>query len=311
MLSGSQNFPSKISLEPEPSSTSPKPVPLSSPPWTLCTNVPDHGQGPFMHRHLPRPKLVTPSTMQAPSPCPWCCSQACYNNVQPMPAMFCSQRCSRACDAVDPCHPRAHSTVVLPEPVTSLNPRRLWARNTIVLPEPARLHSIFFLCHFGPTNPDFDMLHCHIALICYFAFILLHCFDVLHCHIALICSISFNILHWFDMLHCFWYVVLLWDATLPPRFDMLHCHIALICCIVFVLLHCFDVLHCHIALICYIAFGMLHYFDMLHCHIAQWWKWAKWDECGNMDQHYCTIKILALNNKKQIGHSIKLKYESI
>jgi hypothetical protein len=30
-----------------------------------------------------------------------------------------------------------------------------------------------------------------------------------------------------------------------------------------------------------------------------------------MDQHYCTIKIFALNNMKQIGHSIKLKSESI
>jgi hypothetical protein len=32
---------------------------------------------------------------------------------------------------------------------------------------------------------------------------------------------------------------------------------------------------------------------------------------GNMYQHYCTIKILALNNMKQIGHSIKLKSKSI
>jgi hypothetical protein len=30
-----------------------------------------------------------------------------------------------------------------------------------------------------------------------------------------------------------------------------------------------------------------------------------------MDQHYCTIKILALNNMKQIGHLIKFKSESI
>jgi hypothetical protein len=33
--------------------------------------------------------------------------------------------------------------------------------------------------------------------------------------------------------------------------------------------------------------------------------------CGNMDQHYCTMKVLALNNMKQIGHLIKLKSESI
>jgi hypothetical protein len=29
------------------------------------------------------------------------------------------------------------------------------------------------------------------------------------------------------------------------------------------------------------------------------------------DQHYCTIKISASNNMQQIGHSIKLKPESI
>jgi hypothetical protein len=28
-----------------------------------------------------------------------------------------------------------------------------------------------FLCHFGPTSPEFDMLYCHIALICYIALI--------------------------------------------------------------------------------------------------------------------------------------------
>jgi hypothetical protein len=30
-----------------------------------------------------------------------------------------------------------------------------------------------------------------------------------------------------------------------------------------------------------------------------------------MDQHYCTIKISSSNNMQQIGHSIKLKSESI
>jgi hypothetical protein len=45
-----------------------------------------------------------------------------------------------------------------------------------------------FLCYFGPTNPEFDMLHYHIALICYIAFVLLHCFDMLHffCSAALL-----------------------------------------------------------------------------------------------------------------------------
>jgi hypothetical protein len=62
----------------------------------------------------------------------------------------------------------------------------------------------------------------------------------------------------------------------------------------------------HIAtflLFCYILIYMNAYY------IAQWRKWAKWDECGNMDQHYCTTKILALNNMKQIVHSIKIKSE--
>jgi hypothetical protein len=126
-----------------------------------------------------------------------------------------------------PQRPRAYDAI---EPAPSLSPqcrRPPRARKATVL--------YIFLCYFGPTNPDFDMLHCHIAFICYITFILLHCFDVLHCHIALICYIAFN------MLHCF---------------DMLHCHIALICYIAFVLLHCIDMLHCHIALICY---------TLLHC----------------------------------------------
>jgi hypothetical protein len=101
--------------------------------------------------------------------------------------------------------------------------------------------------YFRHANPDFDMLHCHIALICYITFVLLHYFDVLHCHIALICYISFN------MLHCF---------------DILHYYIALICYIAFDMLHCFGMLHCHITLICYIAFVLLHCIDMLYCHIA-------------------------------------------
>jgi hypothetical protein len=43
------------------------------------------------------------------------------------------------------------------------------------------------------------MLHCHIALICYIAFVLLHCFDVLHYHITLIWYAAFNMSHCFDM----------------------------------------------------------------------------------------------------------------
>jgi hypothetical protein len=41
-------------------------------------------------------------------------------------------------------------------------------------PPQARKATLYiFLCHFGPINPNFDMLHYHIA------FVLLHCFDVL------------------------------------------------------------------------------------------------------------------------------------
>jgi hypothetical protein len=116
------------------------------------------------------------------------------------------------------------------------------------------------------------MLHCHIALICYIAFVQLHCFDMLHCHIALICYIA----------------TLLWYATLS---------------------HCFDILHWNIALTLLLFFYIVIYMNAYY--IAQWWKWSKWDEFGNVNQHYCTIKISASNNMKQIGYSIKLKSESI
>jgi hypothetical protein len=127
-------------------------------------------------------------------------------------------------------------TCAVPGPIvpsSSSSPRCPSLRHcqTHVVPEPARLHCIIF-CHFGPTNPDFDMLHCHIALICYIAFVLPHCFDVLDCYITLICCIAFN------MSHCF---------------DMLHYRIALICYIAFDTLHCFDMLHNAILfLLCYI-----------------------------------------------------------
>jgi hypothetical protein len=171
--------------------------------------------------------------------------------------MLCTPLRSWAHDTIDLCHPRACSAVVLPEPATLLSPRRPKAHDTVrpapflslQCRRPPQAHKAIlyiFLCHFGPTNPDFDMLHYHITLICYIAFVLLYCFDVLHCHIALICYIAFN------MSHCF---------------DMLHCHIALICYIASDMLHYFDMLYCHIALICYIAFVLLHCFDMLHIAI--------------------------------------------
>jgi hypothetical protein len=114
------------------------------------------------------------------------------------------QRCSNG--------PRSCGTI---EPVPSLSSQRH---------RPPRAHKVtlyIFLCSFGPTNPDFDMLHCHIALISCIAFVLLQCFDVLQWHIALICYIAFVLQHCFD------------------------CHIALICHITFNMSHCFDMLHCH------------------------------------------------------------------
>jgi hypothetical protein len=219
---------------------------------------------------------VTPSTTQASPPSPWRCSQAHNNVVLHDPATLCTRHRSQAHDTVDPRHSRVRSAVILPEPVMLSSPRCRRAHDAIEpasslspqrqrLPQ-ARKATIFyiFLCHFGPRNPDFDMLHCHNALICYNAFVLLHCFAVLHYHIALICYVAFVLLHCFDMLHI---------ATL--------------------------------LLFCYILIYLNAYY------IAQWWKWTKWDECGNMDQHYCAIKISASNNMKQIGHLIKLKSESI
>jgi hypothetical protein len=92
--------------------------------------------------------------------------------------------------------------------------------------------------------------------------------------------------HCFDMLHCFCFVALLWYAT--------HCY------------NCFDMLHIVILLLFYYILIFMNAY-----YIAQWWKWAKWDECGSIDQHYCTIKISVLNNTSHIGHSIKLNSESI
>jgi hypothetical protein len=111
--------------------------------------------------------------------------------------------------SLSPRRPRAHDVI---EPTPSLSLQRRY-------PPQTRKATILYIfpCHFGPTNPDFDMLHCHIALICYIAFVLLHCFDVLHCHIALICYIAFVLLHCFDMLRIailllFYYILIYMNA---------------------------------------------------------------------------------------------------
>jgi hypothetical protein len=111
------------------------------------------------------------------------------------------------------------------------------------------------------------------------------------CHIALICYIATSLR----------YAALLWYATLPHCFDMLCCHwyVAFLWCAT--LPHCFDMLHiATLLLFCFILIYLNAYY------IAQWWKSARWDECANMDQHHCTIKISASNNMKQIGYPIKL-----
>jgi hypothetical protein len=231
MSSGCQNFPPKISLEPAPSSTSPEPVPSSRPPRSLRTIIPDRGRGLFTCHHLPRPEPVTRSTMQALSLSLRRHSWAHNNVILPEPTTLCTPHHSRACDTVNPCYPQAPSAFVLPEPVTPSSP---WCPRACDVVEPASSLSpqcrcppwahkatlYIFLCHFGPTNPNFDMLHCHIVLICYIAFVLLHC------HIALICYIA--TLLWCTTLLLFcciaFIVTLLWYATLP-----LTCCIALIC----------------------------------------------------------------------------------
>jgi hypothetical protein len=127
-----------------------------------------------------------------------------------------------------PCHPQARNVIVFPEPVMPLIPRRPLACNAIdpmisLSPQhhrAPRSHNAtlyIFLCPFGPTKPEFHMLHCHIDLICYIALI------------------------FYTLLHFFCSTILLGYATLSHCFDMLHCHIALICYIVLI---CYTLLHC-------------------------------------------------------------------
>jgi hypothetical protein len=273
-----QNFPPKISLELAPSSTSPEPVPSLSPPQSLHTIVESSLESPH-HRSRPRSRplhaaifldlswwsrrprrphpqardaVPEPATMSS-SPSPWCCAPRSI----PEPMMLTTHAVPRSTTPSSSLSPQR-----LEHAMTS-NPHWPWAHSTVILPKPARLHCIFLFVILGL---QILILTCDIALICYIAFILLHCFDVLHCHIFWIYYIAFNMSHCFDMIHCFSYAALLWYATLPHCFDMLHCDISLIWYIAFVLLHCFEVLHSQIALIwCYIAFNMSHWFDMLHC----------------------------------------------
>jgi hypothetical protein len=47
-------------------------------------------------------------------------------------------------------------------------------------------YCMFFQCHFGPTNPEFDMLHCYDMSHCFY---MLQCLDMLHiAFVVLQCS---------------------------------------------------------------------------------------------------------------------------
>jgi hypothetical protein len=150
-----------------------------------------------MRHHLPRPKPVTLSTTHELSPSPRRCSLA--HNTIVLPKPMTPSICSILGPAIPsssqtPWRPRAHDTIKTVPPLILQRRCPSRARN---------VHCIFF-CHFGPTNPDFYMLHCHIALICYIAFVLLHFYDMLHCHILLLSA------------------ALLWYATLTPYVDVLN-----------------------------------------------------------------------------------------
>jgi hypothetical protein len=304
-------------------------VPSSSPPRSLRTVVPNHGRCPYVPPSsltwfggavdnpglVPKPATPFPRLQQRRPP-------RARDAVHPVP--FSSPRCRR---------PVPSSSLQRCRPPWAHDIQSPWRHRTRAVPEPAMsssspsLQGYIVYISLWPTNPDFDMLHCHIAFICHIAFVLLYYFDMLHCIFffvilglqVLILIYYIAILLWCGALLLFHHIALicyivtfLWYATL-----FLFCCIALMCYIITLLWYATLPLTCRIALICYIAFdmlhcfGMLYCFDMLHCHIAQRRKLAKWDECGNMDQHYCTIKISALNNIKEIGHSIKLKIESI
>jgi hypothetical protein len=153
-------------------------APSSSPPRSLRIVIPDHGRGPY-------------ASSSSPTRVRDAVDHACLVPKTAMPFWSLQQRHPlRAHDAVHPVPflslwrrwhtlslgPR--SAVILPEPTMPSNPRRPWARNVVVLPKPARL-CIFFLCYFGPTNPDFDMLHCFCSAALLWCATLPHCFDIL------------------------------------------------------------------------------------------------------------------------------------
>jgi hypothetical protein len=100
--------------------------------WRLCTVVPDYGRGPY----------VSPSSLTQ--------AGAAVDNAGLIPKP-------------EPTMSIARNTV---DPTPSLSPQ-------LHRPPHDRKAALYiFICHFGPTNLDFDMQHCHIALICYIATLL-------------------------------------------------------------------------------------------------------------------------------------------
>jgi hypothetical protein len=190
-------------------STSPEPVPSSSPPRSLCAVVESSSEP--LHRHS-WPQSRPLRTAIFPDPSRWCHRphrpRPHVHDAIPEPATTSSslslQRCApRAIPEptmptthaiLRPATPSSSLSLRHPEPMITSNPRYPWAHNIVVLPKPTELHCIFFFVILGLQI---------LILICYIAFVLLHCFDVLYYHIALIYYIAFNMPHCFDMLHCF------------------------------------------------------------------------------------------------------------
>jgi hypothetical protein len=260
-------------------------MPSSSLPWSLCADVKSSSEpprcrswprsSPFTCCHLSWLEPMTLSMTQAPSPCPQHPSRVCNNVVLTELATLCTRHRLWARDVIDLRSPWAHSTVILPEPAMLSSPRRPRACNAVEpasslspqrrCPPQACRATIFyiFLCHVGPTNPDFHMLHYHIALMCYIATLHWYATLPLTCRIALICYIaillSYATLHLICCIPLMCYIAtLLWYATLL----LFYC-ITLICYILILLWYTTH---------CYIAFVLLYsdlYECILHCSMMK------------------------------------------
>jgi hypothetical protein len=164
MLSGYQNFPLKIYMEPLPLLTSPvEPMPSLSPPWSLhaiidsspepprCCSWPR--SSPFTRHHLPQLERVTLLTMKAPYPSLGSHPQAHNNVVLPEPVMLCTRCHSRASDDINPRRSWARSAVALPEPVMPQSPQHRRART---VPGPAMPSS-------SPSPQGYDIVYISLS----------------------------------------------------------------------------------------------------------------------------------------------------